>query len=113
LSRTDAHAPFHVRIARGDITASPRHARIHDACDLPDQEATEPYPWRRTTGCVWEFFYTGVSECPCPNCHGGWQARANNRAERHRDHAALRQALDTWRGGDSAAFDALLFPSRR
>ena len=111
MSRTDAHAPFHVRLARGDVSAQPRHSRIHHVCDLPALEGTVRYAWR-TTGCFWAFFYTGVNECPCPNCHGGWQARARNRAERHRDHAALGKALDAWRGGDSTAFDALVPVSR-
>ena len=111
MSRTDAHAPFHVRLARGDVSAQPQHARIHDACDLPALEATVRYPWR-TTGCFWVFFYTGVNECPCPNCHGGPRARARNRAERHRDRAALGTALDAWHRGDGTAFDALVSPSR-
>jgi pantetheine-phosphate adenylyltransferase len=56
LSRTDAHAPFYVRLARGDLSAQPQHARVHNACDLPDLEATVRYSWR-TTGCFWEFSY--------------------------------------------------------
>ena len=112
MSRTDAHAPFHVRLARGDVSAQPQHARIHDACDLPALEATVRYPWR-TTGCLWVFYYTGVNECPCPNCHGGPRARARNRAERHRDRAALGTALDAWHWGDGTAFDTLVSPSRR
>jgi hypothetical protein len=112
LSRTDAHAPFHVRLARGDLSAQPWHACTHDACDLPDLEATVRYPWR-TTGCSWGFFYAGVNECPCFNCHGGPQAHARNRAERHRDRAALSTALDAWCAGDDTAFDALVPPGRR
>ena len=81
MSRTDAHAPFYVRLVRGDLSAQPQHARIHHACDLPDLEATVRYPWR-TTGCFWEFSYAGVNQCSCFNCHGGSQARARNRAER-------------------------------
>lgn len=109
MSRTDAHAPFYVRIARGDLSAQPQHALIHDACDLPDREATVRYP-RRTTGCFWGFFYTGVNECSCLGCHGGPQPRARNRAERHRDRATLSAALHAWRGGDGTAFDAVISP---
>jgi len=112
LSRTDAHAPFYVRLVRGDLSAQPEHARIHNACDLPDLEATVRYPWR-ATGCFWEFSYTGVNQCPCFNCHGGSQARARNRAERHRDRATLGTALNAWRGGDGSAFDAVVPPNRR
>ena len=67
------------------------------------------YPWR-TTGCFWEFSYTGVNECPCLICHGGPHARARNRAERHRDRATLGTALNAWRGGDGSAFDAVVPP---
>jgi hypothetical protein len=112
LSRTDAHAPSHIRLARGDLSARQWHAAVHDACDLPALEATVRYG-KRTTGCYWAFFYTGVSECSCPSCHGGPQAHARNRAERHRDRAALHTALDAWRGGDDTAFDALVPPSVR
>ena len=107
MSRTDAHAPFHVRLARGDLSAQPWHACIHGACDLPALDATVPYP-SRTTACIWVFFYTGVSECSCSSCHGGPQARARNRAGRHRDHSALGAALEAWRAGDSSASDALI-----
>jgi hypothetical protein len=112
LSRTDAHAPFHVRLARGDLSAFPCHTRVHDSCDLPDLELTVRYPWR-TTGCYWGFFFTGVNECSCLSCHGGAHARARNRAERHQDHAALGTALNAWRGGDDTAFDTLVSPGRR
>lgn len=112
MSRTDAHAPFHVRYARGDLPAQPWHALIHQACDLPALEATARYEWR-TTGCFWGFCYAGVNQCPCVNCHGGALARARNRAERHRDRAALSAALGAWRRGDGTAFDALVPPSRR
>lgn len=112
MSRTDAHAPFYVRLARGDLSAQPCHAPGHDACDLPALTQTVRYAWR-TTGCFWGYFHTGVNECPCHNGHAGRQAPARNRAERHRDRAALGTALDAWRGGDDSAFDALVPPSRR
>ncbi|HEY0933589.1 MAG TPA: hypothetical protein VGD91_07600 [Trebonia sp.] len=112
MSRTDAHAPFHVRIARGDVTADPCHAALHVTCDLPPLEATAPYGWR-TTRCFWAFSYTGSGECPCVSCHGGALARAANRAGRRRDRAALTGARNAWRGGDRAAFDALVPPGRR
>jgi hypothetical protein len=102
---------MHVRIARGDVSAQPWHATGHDACDLPDLHAVVRHPWL-SAGCCWEFFYTGAGYCPCSNCHGGWQARVRNRAERHRDRAALSKALGAWRAGDSTAFDSLVPPSR-
>lgn len=112
MSRTDAHAPIDIRLARGDLSAQPWHALPHDACDLPPLAEIARYR-RRTTGCQWSFFYTGVGECPCTNCHGGWLTRARNRAERHRDRGAITVALAVWRGGDRSAFDTLIPPSRR
>lgn len=112
MSRTDAHAPVPVRIARGDLSAVPSHARGHDVCDLPPRREIARDP-EQASGCVWKFFYTGVHECSCLNCHGGGLARARNRVERHRDHAELGTALHAWRGGDRDAFDALVAPGRR
>ena len=109
MSRTDAHAPIHVRLARGDLSAQAWHTHTDGDCDLPALEATARHALGATR-CEWAFFYTGVNECPCYNCHGGPQARARNRVERHRDRAALSAALDAWRGGDSTAFDALVPP---
>jgi hypothetical protein len=83
----------------------------HRVVSGADLDATVRYPWR-TTGCFWEFSYTGVNECPCLTCHGGPQARARNRAERHRDRATLGTALNAWRGGDGTAFDAVVPPNR-
>jgi hypothetical protein len=111
LSRTDAHAPALVRLARGDLTSQPWHARGHDTCDLPDRAAVAGSP-EQTTNCVWAFSYTGVGDCSCLSCHGGALARARNRAGRHRDRVALEAARGAWRGGDRTAFDALVPPGR-
>jgi hypothetical protein len=112
VSRTDAHAPTHVRLARGDLHAQPDHALVHDSCDLPDRAALARLR-EQASGCTWTFCYTGVNEDSCLNCHGGALARARNRVERHRDRIALRVALGAWRGADAAAFDAVVPPDRR
>jgi hypothetical protein len=88
------------------------HNHARGACDLPALAQTARFGWRATS-CYWGFFYTGVNECSCTSCHRGPQGRARNRAERHRDRAALGVALNAWRGGDRTAFDALIPQSRR
>ena len=110
MSRTDAHAPLRVRLARGDLPARPCHADPHDRCDLPGRlQAAHPGP---DTACAWEFCYAGVNACPCVSCHGGALARAGNRAGRRGDRAALKAALNAWRRGDITAFDAVAAPRR-
>ena len=36
MSRTDAHVPLHVRVARGDIARVEVHDHTDGVCDLPD-----------------------------------------------------------------------------
>jgi hypothetical protein len=88
MSRTDAHVPLYVRLARGDLVSHEVHDhRRGDRCDLPDR----PTSWRapRTT-CYWEFVYTGTSVCSCWMCHGGAEHRRDRRRERHATRALLR-----------------------
>ena len=116
MSRTDAHAPSRVRLARGDLPSRPYHAAPHDRCDLPDRREAARYYGVRcdgpATSCVWEYCYAGVNDCPCITCHGGALARARHRAVRRDDRAALKEALKAWRGGDTIAFDAVVPPRR-
>jgi hypothetical protein len=103
---------FHVRLARGALSAQPRHAAPHDQCDLPDRPEAASCQGPGTS-CTWEFSYTGVNACPCITCHGGALARARNRTGRHGDRAALKVALSSWNRGDASAFDAVVPPGRR
>jgi hypothetical protein len=116
MSRTDAHAPSRVRLARGDLPSRPCHAAPHDRCDLPDRREVARWEAPRylgpATSCAWEYRYAGVNDCPCITCHGGALARSRNRAGRRDDRASLKAALNAWRGGDTSAFDAVVPPLR-
>jgi hypothetical protein len=112
LSRTDADAPFWVRLARAELAAEALHVRDHVACDLPQRPPTARPPWLPATKCHWMFRYTGTAVCSCSMCHAGPQHRQENRDQRHRDRVILRAALRRWNHGDDAAFDDLV-PSAR
>lgn len=94
MSRTDAHVPLHIRIARRDIA----HAEVHDhtdgICDLPtpyDYDAL----WAGPGHCHWTWVWDGHGLCPCNMCHCGDINRAERRAERQRVRRELRAvALD-------------------
>jgi hypothetical protein len=112
LSRTDAHRPLWVRLARGDLAAEAEHASDHAVCDLPDHPPVKWEGWLPTTRCNWTLHYTGTNICSCSMCHAGPQHRQESRNHRHRDRIALQAALGRWTGGDEAAFDELAPPSR-
>jgi len=112
LSRTDAHSPFWVPLAHGDLAAQAQHASAHAVCDLPDQPPAKWEDWLSATNYRWAFHYTGTNVCSCWMCHAGPQHRQENRNKRHRDRVALRAALGRWRHGDQSAFDDLAPPSR-
>jgi hypothetical protein len=86
VSRTDAHAPFLVRIARGDVFARPRHDHRSSACDLPDRSALAAgrahYMWARSSHCRWDFVYTGFGVCNCSLCYDHAALRRRRRNER-------------------------------
>ncbi len=66
MSRTDAHAPYAVRVVRREIAVLADHDCAGQECDLP---ALEP-GWADTrTRCRWEFAYTGTSIRSCWMCH--------------------------------------------
>ena len=111
MSRTDAHNPVWVRIARGDLDAEPQHADNHAVCDLPPRP---PFtPWRRgMTACHWAFRYTGTHICSCWMCHAGPQHRQETRGARRQDAADLRGALRRWNLGDDSDIDDLAPPRR-
>jgi hypothetical protein len=95
VSRTDAHVPLRVRIARGDIGRAEVHDHTHGACDLPDPfhpDAMQP----QVFGCHWVFVWTGTPVCSCWMCHGGDELRRERRNERHRIRRELRAERDRW-----------------
>lgn len=75
MSRTDAHSPYRVRVARREVAVVPVHRCAGAECDLPALSPT----W--TTGrigrCYWEFVYTGTNVCSCWRCH--WRTRPEER----------------------------------
>ncbi len=103
MSRTDAHTPLHVRLARGDLASTAIHDhRDGQECDLPARPESwcEPIP-----RCRWEFTFTGTRICSCWMCHAGAENRQERRNSRHSGKAQLASARRSWRGGDVAAFD--------
>jgi hypothetical protein len=108
LSRTDAHSPFWVRLARGELAVRQEHAHPHLVCDLPETPADAVRPYGATK-CHWALHYTGINVCSCWMCHAGPQHRHANRIRRHGCRATLAMALARWRGGDASAFDDTAF----
>lgn len=113
MSRTDAHAPLWVRLARGELAAEAQHASDHRVCDLPDRPPVTWEGWLPVTRCYWTLRYTGTNICSCSMCHAGPQHRQEHRNQRRRDHMALHAALRRWSHRDDCAFDDLAPPSRK
>lgn len=90
MSRTDAHAPFDVRVARREISVVPVHRCAGRECDLPDRSTC------RVGRCYWAFMFTGTNVCSCWMCH--WHHRPQDRRSAVR--ARLRDAARAWNGGD-------------
>ncbi|MCH9729048.1 MAG: hypothetical protein K0U84_05105 [Actinomycetia bacterium] len=97
MSRTDAHAPYAVRVVRREIAVLADHDCAGQECDLP---ALEP-GWADTrTRCRWEFAYTGTSICSCWMCH--WPSKPRpRRSGRAAQRIALRAVARHWNGGDA------------
>lgn len=95
MSRTDAHVPLHVRVARGDIARVAVHDHTDGVCDLPnpcDRDAL-----RRGRGhCHWTWLWDGRGQCPCELRHGGEAKRCERRADRQRMRRELRAR--SWTG---------------
>jgi len=97
VSRTDAHTPFRVRVARREIAVRAVHRCPGPECDLP---ALDP-DWSigRIGRCYHEFTYTGVNVCSCRMCH--WHSRPEVRRAAVRGE--LRAVAREWNGGDGEA----------
>lgn len=97
MSRTDAHAPFAVRMLRGEVAHHARHLCSGDPalCSLPDLEAG----WTTGPGCcLWEWTFTGRNWCSCWMCH--WPShRQPRRSGRGASRAELRDVARAWNGG--------------
>lgn len=105
-----------VSLARGDLAATAVHNHRDGVCDLPNlRDLSRPSFERRPhdrARCWWEFEFAGTYVCCCQMCHAGPQRRADRRAMRHEDRAALAVARDLWHAGDPEAFDDITAPRR-
>lgn len=106
MSRTDTHAPFRVRIARGDLTAFAAHDHTAGSCDLPPRNHID-HSMLHQTACRWEWVYDGTNVCSCQLCHEGKAHRRQRRRTRHMVREALHTAAIRW---NSSVADA---PIRR
>lgn len=97
MSRTDAHAPFRVRLARREVAARPVHRCADSECDLPDLDPG--WSIGRIGRCYWEFVYTGTNVCSCWMCH--WHTRPEERRAAVR--AELRGQMREWNSGGAGA----------
>lgn len=104
MSRTDAHVPLRIRVARGDISRAEVHDHTDGVCDLP--EPFDPDSWSSRRGhCHWTWLWDGHGLCPCEMCHGGDTNRRERRADRQQSRRELRDAATRWNcgvGSDSA-----------
>lgn len=100
MSHTDAHAPFAVRLLRGEVA----HLAVHGCggdpklCTLPDLNAgwtTGPGP------CRWEWTFTGRNWCSCWMCHCPRRTLAR-RSGRASYRAQLRLTAREYNGGSAS-----------
>ena len=89
MSRTYAHVPLHVRVARGDIARLAVHDHTDGVCDLSDPRDRDAL-WRERGHCHWTWLWDGRGLCPCELCHGGDAHRRERRADRQRMRRELR-----------------------
>ncbi|MEZ0385298.1 hypothetical protein [Mycobacterium sp. pW045] len=89
MSRTDAHAPIDVRIARREIAVVAAHRCGGPGCDLPDRFVG------RAGRCHWQLVYTGVKVCSCWMCH--WHSRPEE--GRSAVRSRLRDEARAWNAG--------------
>lgn len=102
MSRTDAHTPYRVRVARRELAARAVHRCAGSECDLPDLVAV--WSIGRVGRCHWEFAYTGTNVCSCWMCH--WHSRPEpRRSSRGARRVELRGVGRRWNGGDAAGWD--------
>ncbi len=101
MSRTDVHAPFAVRLLRGEVAHHAEHRCTGEPerCTIPDLEAG----WTTGPGaCLWQWWFTGHNWCSCWMCHWAHRAegRRNGRASRR---TQLRLVARAYNGGDVEA----------
>jgi hypothetical protein len=94
VSRTDAHTPYRVRVARREIAVRAVHRCAGlDECDLPGLSSA--WTIGRIGRCYREFTFTGTNVCCCWMCHWHWRPEVR----RARVCAELRGVARDWNGG--------------
>lgn len=93
VSRTDAHTPYRVRVARREIAVRAVHHCAGRGCDLPDLDPD--WTIGRVGRCYWDFVYTGVNVCSCWMCH--WRRHPEQR--RAVTRTGLRAVAREWNAG--------------
>lgn len=100
MSRTHAHVPLRIRVARGDVARAEIHDHTDGVCDLPD-----PYDpgalWQGHGHCHWTRLWDGRGLCSCEICSCGELRRRDRRAERQRVRRELREVALDGRMADS------------
>ncbi|MBN7296617.1 hypothetical protein [Mycobacteroides abscessus] len=92
MSRTDSHAPFRVRVARGEVAVRAVHRCAGRDCDLPD--LAPGWSIGRIGRCYWQWFFTGRGVCSCWMCH--WRTRPE--VHRAAVRTELRGVAREWNG---------------
>lgn len=94
MSRTDAHTPYRVRVARREIAVRAVHTCGGLDCDL---SAIDPgWSIGRVGSCHWEFVYTGTNVCSCWMCHEQHRPERSRAAVR----SGLRAVTRAWNAGE-------------
>lgn len=93
VSRTDAHTPFRVRVARREVAVRAVHRCASGECDLP--ELVPGWSGGRGDRCYWQWLFTGRGVCSCWTCH--WRTRPEVRRASVR--AGLRGVTREWNAG--------------
>ena len=96
MSRTDAHAPFHVRLVRGDIPRVEVHDHADGVCDLPTPYSLAALG-HRGGHCHWDWLWDGRGLCSCEMCHCGDLHRRERPADRQQTRRELRDAVLRWK----------------
>lgn len=95
MSRTDAHVPLYIRVARRDVPRAEVHDHADGVCDLPDPYSWDAL-WQGRGHCHWTWLRDGHGLCPCEMCHCGDLHRRERRADRQRTRRELRDAVRRW-----------------
>ena len=95
MSRTDAHVPLYIRVARRDVPRAEVHDHADGVCDLPDPYSWDAL-WQGRGHCHWTWLRDGHGLCPCGLPPGGGPDRRERRGHRQRTRRELRDTVLRW-----------------